>query len=544
MATSSVDGDGASSLASSALFRSSSSILGDGADDSLQANVLSFMGRPEAYAPVAATVERIETHASIVFLAGDHAYKIKRAVRYAFLDFSTLEKRREACLNELRVNRRTAPELYRDVVPVTLGEGGALSLGGEGQVVEWVLRMRRFDQDSLYDRMAEGGRLGLAAVPPLAAAIACFHASADRMLSPDRAVVLLEAVLRDNAATFAANSGDIPPQAARDLAQASRQTLAALSPLLQARARGGYVRHCHGDLHLRNIVEIDGAPVLFDAIEFDDRLATIDILYDLAFLLMDLGKRGLRAHANALLNAYLDAGRSTGNLVGLAALPLFLSIRAAIRAKVELLRASTAPRDLAASVREGAREYFALAGTLLAPTAPRLIAIGGLSGSGKSAVARAVAPALGNFPGAVHLRSDVERKRLFGMALQDRLPAVAYTAEASDRVYAICRKRAGMALEGGQAVILDAVHARPAERDAAAALAAELGVPFIGLWLEAPPEILRKRVAGRIGDVSDATPEVVDAQLGYAIGPLNFERIDASLPIDQVAALCRQRIGV
>jgi uncharacterized protein len=511
----------------------------------MQAKALNFMRRPEAYAPVAATVERIETHASIVFLAGDHAYKVKRAVKYAFLDFSTLEKRHAACLNELRVNRRTAPELYLDVIPVTRGEGGTLRLGGEGEAVEWVLRMRRFAQAQLYDRKAEEGRLALAAMQPLAEVIAGFHASADRVLSPDQPVLPLANILSDNAQVFAANADDIPQQAALELSQASRDKLAALTPLLEARGRGGYVRHCHGDLHLRNIVEIDGVPVLFDAIEFDDRLATIDVLYDLAFLLMDLGKRGLRPHANALLNAYLDAGRGTGNLPGLTALPLFLSMRASIRAKVELLRA----RKLTQSVgdlnlaRDDARTYFELARGFLVSSGPRLIAISGLSGSGKSAVARAVAPVIGAFPGAVHVRSDVERKRLFGVGPRDRLPPGAYVPEISGRVYALCRKRALMALEGGQAVILDAVHAKPAEREAARSLAAEAGVPFTGLWLEAPPAILRERVAARTGDVSDATPEVVAAQLGYDIGPLDFERIDASLTLEQVLTACLERIG-
>jgi predicted kinase len=404
--------------------------------------------------------------------------------------------------------------------------------------------MRRFEQAKLYDRMAEAGRLDLTAMQPLAEVVARFHAAADRVLSPDQSVVPLENILRDNAQILAANPDDIPQQAAEELAQSSRERLAVLAPLLESRARGGYVRHCHGDLHLRNIVEIDGAPVLFDAIEFDDRLATIDVLYDLAFLLMDLGKRGLRPHANALLNAYLDAGRDTGNLPGLAALPLFLSMRAAIRAKVELLRARKLTQSTGNLARDDARSYFELARQFLAPPVPRLIAIGGLSGSGKSAVARTIAPFIGAFPGAVHVRSDAERKRLYRVAPQDRLPASAYAAEVSDRVYALCRKRALLALEGGQTVILDAVHAKPAEREAAASLAAEMGVRFTGLWLEAPPEILRERIAARTGDVSDATPDVVDAQFGYEIGPLNFARIDASLPFEKVVALCLERIGV
>ncbi|MEX1060221.1 MAG: AAA family ATPase, partial [Methyloceanibacter sp.] len=175
--------------------------------------------------------------------------------------------------------------------------------------------------------------------------------------------------------------------------------------------------------------------------------------------------------------------------------------------------------------------------------APRLIAIGGLSGTGKSAIARAIAPAIGAFPGAVHVRSDVERKRLFGVAPSARLPARAYAPEVSDRVYAVCRKRAVMALEGGQAVIVDAVHAKKEERETLAALAAQKRVPFTGLWLEAPAQIMRDRVATRTGDVSDATPSVIDEQLGYDIGPQCFEVIDASLPVDQVVASCLERIG-
>jgi uncharacterized protein len=504
---------------------------------------MDFLARPQAYEPPPATIERIDTHASVVFLAGPLAYKVKRAVKYPFLDFSTLERRHEACLNELRVNRRTAPQLYLEVVPVTLGENGTFHLGGDGQAVEWVLQMLRFDQAKLFDRMATDGRLELAAMPRLAEVITAFHDSADRVLGPDQAVLPLADVLGDNAETFA-TSDIVPKQAAEELAHQSRERLAALSPLLEARASGGYVRHCHGDLHLRNIVKIDGVPVLFDAIEFDDRLATIDVLYDLAFLLMDLGKRGLLPHANAVLTAYLDAEGSTGNLIGLATLPLFLSMRAAIRAKVELLRARMASDDQAIVAREEARAYLDLAQNFLAPAAPRLIAIGGLSGTGKSAVAHAVAPFIGAFPGAVIVRSDVERKRLFGVAPSERLPASAYAPEIADRVYAIGRKRALMALEGGHSVIVDAVQAKKEERDALASLGVETGVPFSGLWLEAPARVMRDRVAARTGDVSDATPEVVDAQLGYDIGPQDFEVIDANRPVDQVAASCLELLGV
>jgi aminoglycoside phosphotransferase family enzyme/predicted kinase len=510
-----------------------------------QAKLFQNLEKAELYDPVPRSVERIDTHASSVFLAGPYAYKVKQAVKYPFLDFSTLEKRRAALLNELRINRRTAPDVYLEVLPITVGTGGALSLGGEGEPVEWALRMRRFDQDKLYDQLAETGRLDLDDMPRLAEIVANFHSRADRVLTPAFAVAPLAGILKDNAQALAAHPDIFPPEAVEALSRQSEAVLAALSPLLRSRAAAGYVRHCHGDLHLRNIVEIDGTPVLFDAIEFDDKLATIDVLYDLAFLLMDLGKRGLPAHANAVLNAYLDREGSTGNLLGLATLPLFLSMRGAVRAKVELLRAMQIEDDASAraSAINEAKLYFGLAQAFLVPAPARLIAIGGLSGSGKSAVARAVAPHVGSFPGAVHIRSDVERKRLFGVALGDRLPQSAYAPEVSDTVYGICRKRALLALAVGRTVILDAVHAKPTERADAAELARQAGVPFTGLWLEAPPELLRKRVASREGDVSDATPSVVDIQLGYDLGPQDFAVIEANRPLDEVAAACLERIG-
>jgi len=523
-----------------------------GSTDLGQAKALKYMVQRGTYDPPPATVECIETHASYVFLAGAFAYKVKRAVKYPFLDFSTLEKRHAACLNELRINTRTAPQLYLEVVPISEEPDGTLRLRGRGKPVEWVLVMRRFDQEALYDRMAAEGRLPLEAMGPLAGAVGALHDAADRILTQEQAVQPLAQIIADNDAVLARNSDAFARDSdavardsdavARDFAQTMREVFTALSPRLRARARDGYTRHCHGDLHLRNIVEIEGRPVLFDAIEFDDSLATIDVLYDLAFLLMDLGKRGLGAHANAVLNAYLDRGDS-GNLLGLVGLPFFLSLRAFIRAKVELLRAQNAGPEMRAGTLAEVGAYFDLARAFLAPARARLIAIGGLSGSGKSAVGRAIAPEIGAFPGAVIVRSDVERKRLFGVPPTERLPERAYAAGISDQVYAMCRKRAALALQAGASVIVDAVHARPEERQAVAALAEIHGVPFTGLWLEAPEAVMRARVRARTGDVSDATPHVVATQRAYDLGPMAFERIDASLPLDDVAALCLERIA-
>jgi uncharacterized protein len=508
-----------------------------------QDDVLAFMGSPEAYDPAPARVDRIETHASVVFLAGTRAYKVKRAVKYPFLDFSTLALRHAAALNELAVNRWTAPHLYLEVVPVTIGDSGEFKLKGDGRVMEWVLVMRRFDQESLYDRLAEQGRLPLAAMPPLAETIARFHEAANRALAPDSSFASLAGVLKDNELAFAGNEAEFAAGNLEAVHRGSRDMLAALTPLLKERALGGYVRHCHGDLHLRNIVDIDGVPVLFDAIEFDDKIATIDTLYDLAFLLMDLGARRLPEHANAVLNAYLDATGDTGDLIGLATLPLFLSMRAMVRAKVELLRGELAQNAARADAFAKVAAYVGLARDYLEISRPHLIAIGGLSGSGKSSVARALAPKLGAFPGAVHIRSDRERKRLFGVSSAERLPGSAYRQDVSDLVYRVCRRRAMMGLAGGRTVIVDAVQARPDEREAMAELASRMGALFTGIWLEAPREIMRRRIEARSDDISDATPSVLEEQLTYDLGRQSFTLVDASRPLDDVVAACLRVAG-
>jgi uncharacterized protein len=509
---------------------------------SLHSRISQFMASPAAYGLEKQTIERVDTHASVVFLAGEYAYKIKKDVKYPFLDFSSLERRHAALTNELKLNRRTAPQIYLDLVPISSTQNG-FCLGIGQKIVEWALCMRRFDQTKVYDRLAEDGRLPLAAMKALAAEILGLHRVADRTLTPEQAVAPIAAIIDDNLAELEGREAIVPADVRVQLSQASHAAFAALTPLLESRAWGGFVRHCHGDLHLRNIVEIDGEPVLFDALEFDDRLATIDVLYDLAFLLMDLGARGLLDHANAVLNSYLELSGETANLFGLRALPLFLSMRALIRAKVEVLRAEQTPAKDREKIQARAHAYSLLAREFLMPKSPRLIAIGGVSGSGKSTVARMLAPRIGAFPGAVHIRSDVERKRLFGVPFETRLPQAAYAPEMAELVYASCAKRAALALEGGQTAIVDAVQAKQEEREALVSLAKRMSVPFTGLWLDAPRTTLRERVGRRTGDVSDATPEVVDRQLAYDLGQQDFAMIDAKKPLEQVVQACLAKIG-
>ncbi|WP_448205515.1 bifunctional aminoglycoside phosphotransferase/ATP-binding protein [Azospirillum sp. sgz302134] len=506
--------------------------------DPVQEEVATFLGDPRSHGDAA--VRRVDTHAAMVFLAGERAYKLKRAVRYPYLDFSTVERREAACRAELALNRRTAPTLYLDVLPVVRRADGGLALGGEGVALDWVVVMRRFPDEALLDRMAERGALTDALMRDLADAVAAFHQSAQPR--PDgggaeamRAVVEGNiAELRDRPALFA-------PERVERLAEHSADALARLAPLMEERRRAGFVRHCHGDLHLRNIVLLDGKPTLFDGIEFDESFAVIDVAYDLAFLLMDLEQRDLRGFGNAVLNRYVEA---TGDVGGLALLPLFLSARAAIRAKVAAAAAAVQPdRDVAAGLEREAVAHLDHALRALEPPPTRLVAVGGLSGTGKSLLARSVAPALGPEPGAVVLRSDVLRKRRFGVAETDRLPPEAYRPEVTALVYADLVERARAVLAAGHAAVVDAVHARPEERAAIAAAAREAGVRFDGLWLEAPLDVRVARVSARRGDASDATAEVVLRQDAYEIGAMTWLRVDAGRDAAETLAVMLERLA-
>jgi predicted kinase len=295
---------------------------------------------------------------------------------------------------------------------------------------------------------------------------------------------------------------------------------------LDQRRDSGLVRHCHGDLHLRNIVLLDGKPTLFDAIEFNDEISSIDVLYDLAFLLMDLWRLHLPKHANVLWNGYLAEAGDRG---GLPLMPLFLSCRAAIVAKTSATAANLhADQARRMELRALANEYLALADVLLEPSPPRLIALGGYSGSGKSTLAMDLAPSLGAAPGAVVIRSDEIRKELCGVKPLDRLGPEGYTDDVSRRVYAALRARANTVVRGGYTAITDAVFASSTDRDAVQHVAAAAGVPFFGLWLEAPESVLISRVAAREHDVSDAGVGELRRQLAQPLDSLRWRRVDAS----------------
>jgi len=509
----------------------------DAAPSDPQDDVITFLGQGRSYGLPDLEVERITTHAALVFLLGERAYKMKRAVRYSFLDFTTRERRLRALEAELELNRRTAPMLYRRLLPVTRAADGRLALAGDGEAVEWLLEMVRFDQGARLDRLAERGELTTGIVDDLAAEIADFHdRAAPRSTSGGYAG--MRTVIEGNAEDLATLPDTVLPAGrSRRLTDRCREELARRRRLLEARRRSGRVRHCHGDLHLGNIVLLDGRPVLFDCLEFDEALASTDTLYDLAFLLMDLDHQDLGALAQRLLSGYLDA---TWDDAGVALLPLFLACRAAIRAKVLGLGAAGETDSAADDAVAEARAYLERALAYLEPPPARLVAIGGLSGTGKTTLARRLAPALGPSPGAVILRSDVVRKRLHGVAPADRLPPEAYRKQASRPVYDALTARAAALVGAGHAAIVDAAFLDPAERVQIEGVAAEAGVPFDGLWLQAPEDVLVERVAGRRGDPSDATPDVVRAQLAIDPGPISWRPLDVSGHAEGIADAARR----
>lgn len=505
------------------------------AEDSGQREVVAFLKDPASYAARPASVEVIETHGAFVFLAGDDVYKIKRAVSFGYMDFSTLERRRRACNRELEVNRPHAPAIYSGVVAITREPHGGLSIAGSGVPVEWAVHMRRFADGSLLSDVVADGRLDAAMVKALAQAIAAYHRSARPVRSGDGAGRLRSIIDElEQGLGAVSGAGSVPamlaPRQVQDFVSGARSALTAARALLNQRHRDGYVRRAHGDLHLRNVVLIDGKPLLFDAIEFNDDIATVDTLYDLAFLLMDLDVSGHRDEANLLLNRYLYATGSMSDIDALAVLPLFLSLRAGIRAMVLAQRASqvaaVAAENGAAAVRS-AQHYLAAALGYFDSSEPCLIAVGGLSGTGKSTLAAALAAHIGRAPGALHIRSDLERKALFKVGETTPLPPASYTRETAARVYEAVYAKAARVLGAGHCVIADGVFLRPEERASIEAVANAANARFIGLWLSAPLPVLIKRVMSRKGDASDATRDVITKQLAEDPGEIGWSMVDA-----------------
>lgn len=510
--------------------------------------------RPDCYPHPVGEIELVETHISRVFLTGDYAYKVKKPVDPGFLDFSTLELRRQACERELELNRYWTPELYLEVVPIS-GSAERPRVGadvsGDGAPFEYAVRMRQFPPDRRLDRVLEAGELTMPQARQIGALLAERHEAARRTDTDERwgAPETVAAQMLDNFAVLARapRSG-----AVRRLEDWTRASLEAQHDALAARRHRGYVRDCHGDLHLSNLVALDDGIVAFDRIEFSDALRFIDVMSDAAFAAMDFMVRDRPDFAYAFLNEYLELG---GDYEGAALLDFYLVYRSLVRAKVAQLSAegATGPARTAAEGRCAA--HIALAERLSRRGRAALVAMHGLSGSGKTWLSERLMTALP----ALRLRSDVERKRLHGLPRDadsgSELGEGLYGAEASRRTYERLAALARPLLDAGRTVIVDASFLERERREAFRRLAADCEASFVVVSAQAEPAVLRQRVRDRAASGSDASEAglaVLEAQLaaetalgddelGHAIAVDTGAEIDIENLLQRIRALtCRE----
>ncbi len=481
-----------------------------------QDRLVAALARPALHGPDCTSVTVLETHISYVLLTGAHAYKIKKAVNLGFLDFTTLAARRHFCAEELRLNRRLAPALYLDVVAVT-GTPAMPMLGGTGPVLEYAVRMREFAQHALASELLARGELAPRDIDALASRVADFHVAIAGGVPPP-ACGTPEAI-RDAAL---ANFNQLRPAMAttsgrQDLDQLESWTqreYAALLPVFRERLAHGFVRECHGDLHLGNIAVLAGEIVIFDGIEFNDEMRWIDVLSEVAFTVMDLRERGHAELAHRFLNAYLEC---TGDYAGLAVLRFYLVYRALVRAKIAQLRmAQLSSADESAPLLRERDGYLRLAQACARAFAPALVITHGVSGSGKTALSQFLLEHIG----AVRIRTDIERKRRLGVPPTRRpggpCAARLYSHDANRQTYDHVRALAANVAAAGFATIVDGAFLQRWQRDIFRDLATELGVPFLLLAFSASEATLRHRIVGRSRrgtDASDADVAVLEKQL-------------------------------
>jgi aminoglycoside phosphotransferase family enzyme/predicted kinase len=474
-----------------------------------QQRLIAALHDPRRYPHAAGKIEVIETHISWVLLAGDYAYKIKKALNLGFLDYSTLERRHSCCDEELRLNRRTAPDLYLEVVAIG-GSADAPRFGAQ-PAIEYAVKMHRFAADALMDERLMQGRVDARHIDTLAAVIARFHAGLPKEGPPagcGTPAAIEAAAMQNYAQLRALLSGTADHERLAQLEAATEAEFTeCLATFIRRRAQG-FVRECHGDLHLGNIVLQGNEPVPFDGIEFDPALRWIDVMSEIAFTMMDLLHRNHADLAWRLLNAWLEA---TGDYEGLPVLRFYLAYRAAVRAKVSAIRAMQ--HDASPQVRKSwladCYSYLDLAGRCLAQYSPALIITHGLPGSGKTTFSQMALQQLG----AVRIRSDVERKRLFGLEALESSRATAgdiYGADATQRTYAKLHELARQLLTEGYTVIVDAAFLKRAERDSFHDLARAESVPFVIATLHAKDKALRERIRQRRNDASEADVGVLE----------------------------------
>lgn len=470
--------------------------------------------RPEAFTHPVGTIDMRETHISWVVRTGSFAYKIKKPVKLDFIDASTLQRRRFLCEEELRLNQRLAPQLYVDVVPIARTSAGSV-VGGNGPVIDYAVRMQQFAASEELAALLESGSVDGTQLAALGETLAKFHMTtpvAPPKRAPERTQQMYDLVLGNLAQLLAHLDSPQPSAQLGRLVDWTHDRADVLEPIFQMREQSGFVRECHGDLHVANIVRVCGRLVPFDCIEFDPRLRWIDVMSDIAFLVMDLSSHGRADLAFALLSRYLEV---TGDYDGLRVLPFYAVYRALVRAKVDALMVENVPAR-AAEFHDRLWKRLTAAQAWIAPEQPRLILMHGASGSGKSWLSGHLVPALH----AVRVRSDLERKRIAGIEATEQAAAHVregiYTPAFNHRTYARLADCAESCLRAGLSVIVDAAFLETTDRRLLRTLAERLKVPCVIVSCEADPITLAQRVDRRLAehhDPSDATLSVLDAQL-------------------------------
>lgn len=489
-----------------------------------QTAVIKALSNPKTYAHHAAEIKIRQSHIALLFLAGDKAYKLKRAVLYPEADLSTREKRRLACVHEMKRSVVYAPGLVEKIESVRRLSDGRIVLGGtQGEEVDTVLVMKRISDKELLSNMLPSPAFDRFEAMDLAEKLADLHKKA-KVLKNKWGVDTIKRIILENESVLSCFCPDIFDK--KEVDKLTRNSLAALAEqgsLIRMRQKAGCVRKCHGDLLLSNIAYSDHQFLFFSPIEYNENLCCIDTLYDLADVLMDLEAHGQRRLTNILFNHYMAY---TNDIGGYPLLPLYQALRAANRAAVSAKKSTLMHGwDRRRTIRE-ARRYFNLANGFVSGCCPVLIACGGLSGSGKSRVARELGGLLDPAPGAVILRDDIVKKQIMGLAPHQTLDKACDTPAFEEVVYDVLRGQAEMALSVGSCVILDALFYNPAERQAVENMAAENGIPFVGLWMEAPLAVRAKRVETRLRNPSDVKEkEELDRQLRLKLGPISWHKI-------------------
>lgn len=495
------------------------------------------------------SIELIETHISWVLLAGEFAYKIKKPVNFGFLDFSTLDKRLTCCEQELRLNSRLAPDIYLDVIAIS-GTIQRPVLSADGEVFEYAIKMRQFPQSSQLDHMLESGELNEQHMDAIARMVAEFHRHievADDTSDFGNTNVVYQPI-EENFTQIKEHLNSVSYAETLDqLQQWSSSAFEKLKPVIEQRKRDGFIRECHGDMHLRNLIWLNNRPMAFDCIEFNAYLRWIDVISEIAFLVMDLQGRKQHNLANRFLNTYLE---STGDYAGLSLLPFYLCYRALVRAKVDALRAgqqSITEEEKARSFAEF-ESYLELAQGYTQIKHPKMMIMRGVSASGKSTVSKTLLEAMG----AIRIRSDVERKRLFNIGINENtsneIDSGLYSKQASQKTYEKLSELASQIIGAGYSVIVDATFLKNEQCEFFYSLAQRLDVPCIIVETTAPDEILRQRIRQRKNDVSDADLAVLEYQLahrqplsrseaGSLISLDTSHELDMNLLVDKIKAI-------